>query len=189
VSRGLLQGRVETMTERTVLFEAMVGRLSRTLRRITHRLNPHSSFIGEQDLFQEALIQVWSRLEAGGLDDKTDSYILQGCYFHLKNYLRKNQDRTMLVTMSSIMDEDGMEEMLFADDLACYDYLEGALQIEAMERGMTAREKEVLFLCLEGMTTREIGKALGVSHVSVVKTRSKIKEKYEMLKGEKAISK
>jgi len=169
------------MAGRAVLFKTMVKRLSYTLRRITHRLNPHSSFIGEQDLFQEALIQVWNRFSAGGLDDKTDSYILQGCYFHLKNYLRKNRDRSVLVSMSNIMEQGGSEEILFADDLACYDYLEGVLQIEAIESVMTGREKDVLSLCLEGMTTREIGKKLGVSHVSVVKTRNKIRKKYERL--------
>ncbi len=184
-----LAGRVVTMTDKTILFKTMVRRLSHTLKKITHRLNPHSSFIGEQDLFQEALIQVWNRFDAGGLDDKTDSYILQGCYFHLKNYLRKNQDRPALVSMSSIMEQDGLEEVFFADDLACYDYLEGVLEIEAIESGMNEREKDVLFLSLEGMTTREIGKKLGVSHVSVVKTRNRIKENYERLSREKETSK
>jgi len=126
--------------DRTILFKAMVKRLSRALKRITHRLNPHSSFIGEQDLFQEALIQVWNRFSTGGLDDKTDSYILQGCYFYLKNYLRKNRDRSLLMSMASIMDQGGPEEVLFADDFACHDYLEGVLQIEAIESVMTKRE-------------------------------------------------
>jgi len=180
-----LSGRVATVTDRNTLFRTMVRRLSPTLRRITRRLNPSSPLIGEQDLFQEALIQMWIRFTAGELDDKTDSYILQGCYFHLKNYLRKNPERTAIVSVSSIMEENGLEEIVFTDDNACGEYLEGTLQAEAMLSGMTRKEKEVLFLCLEGMTTREIGKRLGVSHVAVVKIRNRMKKKYESLRKEK----
>lgn len=73
-------------------FEALVGKLTSTLRRITRKLNGHFTFMDDQDLFQEALIHLWSCFQSGSLDDKTDSYILQGCYFHLKNYIRKAQD-------------------------------------------------------------------------------------------------
>ena len=182
-----LSGRVVTMTDRNILFRTLVRRLSPTLKRITHRLTPDSSLIGEQDLFQEALIRMWTRFSAGELDGKTDSYILQGCYFHLRNYLRKNKERTVIVSVSSVTEEDSLEEVVLADDGACCDYLEGVLQIEAIESRMTQRENDVLLLCLEGLTTREIGKRLGVSHVSVVKTRNRIKEKYERLRKEKEI--
>ena len=113
------------MTDRNSLFRTMVARLSPTLKRITHRLNPYSPFVGEEDLYQEALIQMWTRFSAGELDDKTDSYVLQGCYFHLKNYLRKNPERSALVSMSTVTEKDGWEEVLFADENACHDYLEG----------------------------------------------------------------
>ena len=125
-------------------------------------------------------------LETTGLDDKTDSYMLQGCYFHLKNYIRKSQDSATLLSLNSIMEEDGphLEEILVAKDLASYDQVEGALQIEAVAgSGASQRERAVLFFSLEGMTTREIGKRLGISHVSVVKIRNKIKEKYRQLNG------
>ena len=167
-------------------FENLVTRLSPTLRRITRKLNGHFSFMDDQDLFQEALIHLWSHFQSGRLDDKTDSYMLQGCYFHLKNYIRKSQDSATLLSLNSIMEEDGphLEEILVANDLASYDQVEGALQIEAMAgRGASQREKAVLFFCLEGMTMREIGKKLGISHVSVVKIRNRIKEKYQQLNG------
>jgi RNA polymerase sigma factor (sigma-70 family) len=165
-------------------FEGMLAKLTPTLKRITRKLNGHFSFMDDEDLLQEALIHLWSHYNLGALADKTDSYILQGCYFHLKNYIRKVQDGAPMVSLNAAIDEDGgnLEEILSANDAAPYDIVEGALQIAALEAsGMTAREKEVLAFCLEGMTTREIGQILAVSHVSVVKVRNRIREKYVKL--------
>ena len=139
----------------------------------------------DQDLLQEALIHLWTDFQRGLLDDKTDSYILQGCYFHLKNYIRKSQDSATMLSLNSILEEDGphLEEILIADDLASYDRVETVLEIEAMGSGISQRERDVLFFCLEGMTMREIGKKMGISHVSVVKIRNKIRERYQKLNG------
>jgi RNA polymerase sigma factor (sigma-70 family) len=168
-----------------VSFEALIAKLSPTLKRITCKLNGHFTFMDDQDLLQEALIHLWCDFQMGKLDDKTDSYILQGCYFHLKNYIRKTQDSAIMLSLNSIMEEDGphLEELLIADDLASYDRVEALLQIEAMGSGVSQRERDVLFFCLEGMTTREIGKKMGISHVSVVKIRNKIRERYQKLNG------
>jgi RNA polymerase sigma factor (sigma-70 family) len=166
-------------------FETLVEKLSPTLKRITCKLNGHFTFMDDQDLFQEALIHLWTDFRQGALNDKTDSYILQGCYFHLKNYIRKTQDSATIVSLNSILDEDGphLEETLIADDLASYDRVESVLQIEAIGAGISQRERDVLFFCLEGMTMREIGKKMGISHVSVLKIRNKIKERYQKLNG------
>lgn len=166
-------------------FEALIEKLSPTLKRITCKLNGHFTFMDDQDLLQEALIHLWTAFQRGLLDDKTDSYILQGCYFHLKNYIRKSQDSATMLSLNSILEEDGphLEEILIADDLASYDRVETLLQIEAIGSGISQRERDVLFFCLEGMTMREIGKKMGISHVSVVKIRNKIKERYQKLNG------
>jgi RNA polymerase sigma factor (sigma-70 family) len=166
-------------------FDGLVKRVSPKLKQITRKLNGHFSFMDDQDLYQEALLHLWVDYERGSVADKTDSYLLQGCYFHLKNYIRKMQDNAPLLSMSSIIDEDGarLEEILLTNDPAPLDYAEGRLQIEALEKGMSEREKRVLTLCLEGLTTREIGKQLGISHVSVVKIRNKLKGRYIELNG------
>lgn len=169
-------------------FEALVGKLSPTLRRITRKLNGHFTFMDDQT-FQEALIHLWCDFQSGSLDDKTDSYILQGCYFHLKNYIRKSQDPATLLSLNSMMEEDGphLEEMLVADGRPSCEQVETRLEVEAMTgAGTSQRERDVLFFCLEGLTTREIGKKLGISHVSVVKIRNKIRERYEKLSGRAA---
>ena len=99
-------------------FEEMMSKLSPTLRRITHKLNGHFTFFDEDDLFQEALEHLWVAFEKGSLGDKTDSYVLQGCYFHLKNYIRKTMDKAKLTSIDMPIDEDGST---IGDTLACQD--------------------------------------------------------------------
>ena len=73
-------------------FDVLMKRISPTLQRITQKLNGHFTFMDHEDLFQEALLHLWTDFQNGSLSDKTDSYVLQGCYYHLKNYIRKVQD-------------------------------------------------------------------------------------------------
>jgi RNA polymerase sigma factor (sigma-70 family) len=172
-------------------FEVFVKRISPTLERITHRLNGHFTFMDHEDLFQEALVRLWTDFEAGALDDKTDSYVLQGCYYHLKNYIRKVQDKAPVVSLNSMVDEEltRLEEILEAEDVAPFDYVHGKMQVEALlESGLTQRERDVLALSMEGMTTREVGGKLGISHVAVVKVRNRLKARYEQLNGEVSAS-
>jgi RNA polymerase sigma factor (sigma-70 family) len=182
---GETVGKQSCLKAEAMSFEALTARLSSTLKRITCKLNGHFTFMDDQDLLQEALIHLWCDFQKGLLDDKTDSYILQGCYFHLKNYIRKSQDSAIVLSLNSIMEEDGshLEEILIADNLASHDRVETLLLIEAMGSGIGQRERDVLFFCLEGMTMREIGKRMGISHVSVVKIRNKIRERYQTLNG------
>src|SRR3989338_8416537 len=90
-------------------FEELVKKLTPRLKGITHRLNGRFTFFNDEDLFQEALINLWQDFRDGALDDKTDSYILQGCYFHLKNYIRMQKLRTPLVSLEVMAgNEEGM---------------------------------------------------------------------------------
>jgi len=167
-------------------FEGLVKKISPTLKRITYKLNGHFSFFNEEDLFQEALLRLWLDFRSGKLDDKTDSYILQGCYFHLKNYLRKTQDKARLVSIDTLVAEEGLnlEDMLASDGPlpACNDLDEGMLAERMKGFGLAGREKDILSLSMEGLTVREIGNRLGISHVMVVKIKTKIKDKCLKLK-------
>ena len=162
-------------------FEILVKRISPTIKRIAHKLNGHYTFFNDEDLYQEALAHLWNGFRGGALGDKTDSYILQGCYYHMKNYIRKTQDNAILVSLNNPVGEDGavMEDMLPADGINPLDYLEGKLDIEKMEETyLDQREKQILSYFLEGMSMREIGRKIGISHVMVLKIRNKIKDKY-----------
>jgi RNA polymerase sigma factor (sigma-70 family) len=171
-------------------FDLLVKKISPTLQRITHKLNGHFTFMDHEDLFQEALLRLWSEFQTGALEGKTDSYLLQGCYYHLKNYIRTVQDKASLVSLSNIVDEEAMrlEEILESDDVAAFDYIDGKMQVEALlDSGLTERERDVLGLSMEGLTTREVGRQLGISHVAVVKVRNRLKTRYEQLNGKASV--
>jgi RNA polymerase sigma factor (sigma-70 family) len=162
-------------------FESLIKRISPTLKRITYKLNGHFSSFNHEDLYQEALLHLWLDFKQGRLTDKTDSYILQGCYFHLKNYIRKNRDRVCLMNLEGgICQEDNeLENILSLRNQEDYFALVNCkILIEQIKHnGLTGREKEVFNLSLEDLTTREIGARLGISHVRVVKLKKRIKEK------------
>ena len=166
-------------------FENRLKRLSPTLRRITHKLNGHLSFFDDDDLYQEATECLWVWFCHGDLDNKTDSYLLQGCYYHLKNYLRKTLDKARLVSLSGIVDEEGseMEEFLAYDDKTTEDSAAKIFLTEELgSAGLTSREEAVLKYSLKGLTTREIGLKLCISHVMVVKLKKHIKNKCGSIK-------
>jgi RNA polymerase sigma factor (sigma-70 family) len=165
-------------------FEKLIKRISPTLKRITYRLNGHYTFFNDEDLFQEALIHLWGDFKGGKLQDKTDSYILQGCHYHLKNYLRKVRPKIRSVSLDLLVDaEDGrsLGETLFleADDRrSTIDCLHDKLLVETIRNnGFTRREKDILSFYAEGLTTRVIGAKLGISHVRVIKLMHRIKDK------------
>jgi RNA polymerase sigma factor (sigma-70 family) len=164
-------------------FKGVVKRISPTLKRITYKLNGHFTFFNDEDLFQEALLHLWQDFNSGKLNDKTDSYILQGCYFHLKNHIRKSKVRNKLVSLETIINEEGAsleETTLLQDERSAryFDDLNNKMLIEVIQNnGLTRRQKHILLFYADGLTTREIGRRMGISHVMVVKLMHRIKNK------------
>lgn len=166
-------------------FETIVKRIGPKLHGITHKLNGHFTFFDDDDLYQEALVRLWSECNLGTLDGKTDSYILQGCYFHLRNYIRTALDKAQMTSLNSLIDEEGaeLEEIIPDERHTTVEHAEEAILTEALGKmALTDREKTVLERLVEGMTTREIGALLGVSHVMVVKIRKGIERKCAALR-------
>jgi len=162
-------------------FEDIIRKLSPTLRRITHKLNGHFTFFDEDDLFQEALEHLWVHYNQDKLDDKTDSYVLQGCYFYLKNYIRKTKDSAKLVSLQKMNEENdsSLESFLGYEDHRIEENVENSEISESdAVKNMTERERTVLKLSMEGSTVREIGQRLGISHVMVVKIRKNIRKSF-----------
>jgi len=128
------------------------------------------------------MIHLWDDYKRGKLCDKTDSYILQGCYFYLRNYIRKFKDKAQLISMDtfdSVKDDSELETIYYSKDARLYfdDQDRQTLVKKILNNGLSKREKEVLLLCSKDLTTREIGRILGISHVMVIKLRSRIKNK------------
>jgi len=164
-------------------FEELHRKLSTTIKRIAYRLNGCYRSFNHDDLYQEALIHLWSNFLSGKLSDKTDSYILQGCYFHLKNYIRKVNEYSNIVSIDAILntDEDTKVEDILGEFLAtgdCREELHNRFLAQSIaNNGFNPREKMLLTYLSQGLTTRNIGKCMGVSHVSIVKMLQKIRAK------------
>ncbi len=164
-------------------FEELINRISPKLKGITHKLNGRFTFFNEDDLYQEALVRLWIDYKDGRLVDKNDSYILQGSYYYLKNYIRKNYDKANLISLENSTNAEG--EVFDLDNILSLESPESYFEVihcrmlieQINNNGLTKREKEVFCLALEGLTTREIGSRLGISHVRVVKLKGKIKDK------------
>lgn len=162
-------------------FEELHRKLSPTIKRIAYKLNGSYRSFNHDDLYQEAAIHLWSDFLKGRLRDKTDSYILQGCYFHLKNYIRKVNERQNSISIDAVLsadDEATVEDILgrYRSYSDCRQELHNKFLAQSiMDNGFNPKEKRLLAYVSEGITTREIGKRTGVSHVSVVKMMQKIR--------------
>jgi RNA polymerase sigma factor (sigma-70 family) len=163
-------------------FAELTKKLAPTVKRIAYKLNGHYRSFSHDDLYQEAMFHLWNNFREGKLQDKTDSYILQGCYFHLKNYIRKVNEKFNIVSIEALLWEDGerrLEEVLSlpaGDD--CRDQLNNKLLCESIQNnGFSPREKRILTFLRDGLTVRQIGQKIGRSHVSVVKAVSRIRQK------------
>jgi len=164
-------------------FQELHQKLSPTIKRIAYRLNGHYRSFNHDDLYQEATIHLWSNFLKGKLSDKTDSYILQGCYFHLKNYIRKVNERSNIISIDTALNtneeatvEDILGKYWASDD--CRNDLHNRLLAQSIQNnGFAPREKRLLTYFSQGLTTRDIGKRMGISHVSVVKLMQKIRIK------------
>lgn len=169
-------------------FDQLLNKLSPTMHRIAFKVskkfNSSMGFCGADDLYQEAAIFLWNSYNDGKLRDKTDSYMLQGCFFHLSNYMRtaQNKKNVFLSIDASINDDKdiSLEEILPSSNKNDYiNKLDNKLLIDKIRNnGLTSKEKEVFNLSIEGLTLREIGRRMGISHVMVIKLRNNIREAY-----------
>lgn len=163
-------------------FEVLLKRLSPKLRRISRRLDGGHSFLNYDDLFQEAAVFLWEKWRINDVKDKTDSFLLQACFFHLKNYSRRICKKIDFNSVSLNEFIPGTEmtfdELLISKEaLNDFDSLDTKFITKALLGIISVRERKVFFLCSEGFTTREIGGELGISHVMVTKIKNRIRNK------------
>lgn len=169
-------------------FCEFTSQFSSGIKAIAHKHRPQSGFIDESDLVQEALVSLWLKWKEGKLSNKNKSYILKGCYFEMKNFLRKSLDSVTPVSLNTAIDEEGtpLEEVIPDERL---DNSENNVEAhnlidEIRNDGLTIREKEVFEYFLKGFNVRQIGEKLGISHVRVVKIEKNIWQKARTKIGE-----
>lgn len=163
-------------------FEKLVIKITPSLEILCRNLNGHSLYLDEDDLFQEAILHLWIRYKNNELSDKNYSYIIQSCVFYLKNYLRKVRDKQIIMSLDMPLNEDKttLGEIIPGSEPFLEESIDNKLFIETFTNKLAEREKRIISFCLEGLTVREIGQRLGISHVGVVKIKNRIKDKCEM---------
>ncbi len=159
-------------------FGKLLERFSPNIKSLISKTTYLPQFIDKNDLFQEITIHLFERWKRGELEEKTDSYIIISCYFHLKNYLRKHKEKAKIISLNEPVGERGDTlEDLIPDKKPLFDEkIDDAIFIQKLT--LTQREHDVARFLGEGYTLRDIGKKLGISHVMVLKIKEKIKGKF-----------
>jgi RNA polymerase sigma factor (sigma-70 family) len=167
-----------------VNFEEFIVPVIPRLRQLAFKYRSVCSLCDENDLFEEMELFLLGQWQSGGLADKTESYVVQACYFHLRNFLRTAQEQQEPVHLdipSAGEDNDKrpcLEEVLSDGEIMLERRIEGNILYETiMNNGFNPREKDIIRLLYEGFTVREIGKQLHLSHVMVLKIKRQIAEK------------
>ncbi|MBU0701773.1 sigma-70 family RNA polymerase sigma factor [bacterium] len=168
-------------------FAELAKRFSPYLKRLSMKIAIPSRVIEQDDLYQEMLYRLWEGWMRGEFEGKNDAYIRGGCYFHLKNYLRRHTEYANIISLNEPLNEDGTTlEDIIPDQTAPFDVrVDDALFIQQMKaKELTRREQDVIELLAQGYTLRDIGKRLNISHVRVLKIKENIGSKFtKRLKG------
>ncbi len=165
-----------------ITFERLIEKINPKIKAIAARLDGKYTSFSDDDLYQEALLKLWQKYNEQMLFDKTESYIVQGCSFDMRNYIRthfKGIDSRSVSAYEQINEEgDCLMDFLPARETDTReDVYDAGMLLEDIRKRLSVRENTVLDKTADGLTTREIGNELGVSHVMVVKIKKKIKNK------------
>jgi len=145
----------------------LIERINISLVKMAKKLKRDGFSFDENDLLQELYLHVWEEWKNGKLRDRSISYILRGCYLHLKNFMRKAQG------MNRISVEQFLEN---GNDLSVY---EKNYDLDRMFALLNKKEIEILRLLAAGYTLREAGEIFGISHVMVIKIIKNVRRKTE----------
>jgi RNA polymerase sigma factor (sigma-70 family) len=164
-------------------FEELTKRVSPKLKAIARKLDGRYTSFDDDDLYQEAILELWQKYNQHKLRGKNDSYILQGSMFFLKNHIRKVYKKidSHSVSLNAILTDS--EDCTLEDVIPSFctegskESLEVKLLLEDINKLLDERQREVLRCTLDDVTVRDIGKHLGISHAMVIKIRNKIKDK------------
>ncbi len=161
-------------------FKEILKELTPKFISISLQLNKNSNGYDLNDLVQEMSMHLLEKWNKGEIEGYTKSYILQSCWFHIKNYLRKINKKIKTISLDDIVDGTDvcLCEMIEDGSESVYDIVNFKITVDnILSNGLTKREKEVFLLTLEGHTLREMGEILDISFVRVSKIENNIKKK------------
>jgi len=171
-------------------FETRYSAVFEKLKNIAVKYSGICSYTDSDDLYAEMRFYLWKMWREGILEDKTESYITQACYFYIRNYLRTAKDSLKLLSLdepfgsSDSSDDAGGDGMSRLEDIlpdglpGMSEFFESkALYEKIMNNGLSTLEKDIVRYLYNGYTVREIGSILGLSHVMVVKHKKQIADK------------
>ncbi|MDP8254090.1 MAG: LuxR C-terminal-related transcriptional regulator [Candidatus Kaelpia aquatica] len=162
-------------------FRILLEKITPRLKYIA-RMNTLYGFYSQDDLFQEMCIYLWQQYRYGLPIGINESYVVKGCEFHLKNFLRKGRPKIVLSSLDESICSGGITlvDILEDDKADSKSRIEARLTIDDIkDLGLTDKENSVLSLLLKGHTMREIAVKLDVSHVMVLKYKNNIRKKWK----------
>lgn len=167
-------------------FRILIEQLRPSLNRLAAR-NRFLGCIDRDDLYQEALINLWNRIQGNEFKDKTRGYIIKSCYFHIQNYIRTHKVNNRLVSIDEPLyynDDAGgtlsLKDILEDNKSSFFEDLNSKLIVDGiLNNGLSKREKDVARYLYQGLNLREIAKKIGISHVGVLKIKKNICLKYK----------
>jgi RNA polymerase sigma factor (sigma-70 family) len=151
------------------------------LNRIAKNYSRRNLFADKEDLYQEMCVYLWCHYKKGVPEGVNNSYILQGCRFHILNYLRVKKEKALFLSLEEPIDEKGtaLKDVLPEPQEPLERKVERGLVFEKIRNnGFSVKEKEALALLLQGYTVREAAKKMGISHVMIVKYKKRIIKKW-----------
>ena len=158
-------------------FERLYERVNPRLKKIAGFYGRRGYSFDKDDLYQEMASHLWNNFKRGVPEGINDSYVIKGCEFHILNYIRKEKEKVYKISMEESLNEHGdtLRETLAGDSESLDEIVDKKMLVDhIMNNGFSKREKDVFGLLLEGYTVREAGRKLGISHVMVVKLKSKL---------------
>lgn len=158
-------------------FEELIIRLMPKLKAVSKNVSRSISSVDESDILQEMLIFLLKKYREEKIEGYTDSYLLQGAWFHAKNYTRSIRSKD---SVSETIGEDNSSilDTIRSEDEPGEDEIQAGMTVSGiMNLCRSSRERLVIRMLLEGFTLRETGKEIGVSGVMVCKMLNSIKKR------------
>ena len=160
-------------------FRILLEKITPALKAIA-RKHLYHGFYSEEDLFQEMCLYLWQHYGNGLPIGINEGYVIKGCEFHIKNFLRKGGPKVVFSSIDELIAPGGLTlgDMLEDKQGDFRSSIDNELSVDEISgMGLTDKEKTVLSYLLKGYTVREIANELEVSHVMVVKHKKSILKK------------